>query len=85
MNKWFLKKTTKTLFPSLVTFNSWISWTTSVEQQVFINSWNQNKISEAEGFFPCEWFDHMDKMQNTEIPSYDAFYSKLDDWNPPED
>ena len=36
-----------------------------------------NKTSETKGFLPYEWFDHLDKMQNTEYPPYDAFYSKL--------
>ena len=35
------------------------------------------KTSETKGFFPYEWFDHPDKMQNPELPPYDAFYSKL--------
>ena len=35
------------------------------------------KTSETKAFFPYEWFDHPDKMQNTEIPPYDTFYSKL--------
>ena len=35
------------------------------------------KTWETNGFFPYEWFDHPDKMQNTELPPYDALYSKL--------
>ena len=35
------------------------------------------KTSETIGFFPYEWFDHPDKMQNTELPPFDTFYSKL--------
>ena len=35
------------------------------------------KNSETKGFFPYEWFDHLDKMPNTELPPYDDFYSKL--------
>ena len=35
------------------------------------------RTSKTKGFFPYEWFDHPDKMQNTELPPYDAFYSKL--------
>ena len=35
------------------------------------------KTSETKRFFPYEWFDHPDKMQNTELPPYDAFYSKI--------
>ena len=27
-------------------------------------------------FFRYEWFDHPDKMQNTQLPQSDAFYSK---------
>ena len=40
------------------------------------------KTSQTKGFFPYESFDHPDKMQNTELPPYDAFYSKLRSWNP---
>ena len=40
------------------------------------------KTSETKGFFPYEWFDHADKMQNTELPPYDALYSKLRSSNP---
>ena len=40
------------------------------------------KTSEKKGFFPYEWFDHPDKMQNTEFPPYDAFYSELRSCNP---
>ena len=42
------------------------------------------KTSETKRFFPYEWFDHPDKMQNTELPPYDAFYSKLRSFSPPE-
>ena len=40
------------------------------------------KTSETKIFFPYEWFDHADKMHNTELPPYDAFYSKLRSCNP---
>ena len=40
------------------------------------------KTSEPKGFFPYEWFDHPDKMQSTELPPYDAFYTKLRSCNP---
>ena len=40
------------------------------------------KTSKTKGFFPYEWFNHPDKMQNTELPPYDAFYSKLRGCNP---
>ena len=40
------------------------------------------KTSETKGFFPYERFDHTDKMQNTELPPYEAFYSKLRSCNP---
>ena len=35
------------------------------------------KTSETKRFFPYGWFDNPDKMQNTELPPKDAFYSKL--------
>ena len=40
------------------------------------------KTSETKRFFPYEWFDHPDKRQITELPPYDAFYSKLRSCNP---
>ena len=40
------------------------------------------KTSETKGFFLYECFDHPDKMQNPELPPYDAFYSKLRSCNP---
>ena len=40
------------------------------------------KTSETKKFFPYEWFDHLDKMQNPKLPPYDAFYSKLRRSNP---
>ena len=35
------------------------------------------KTSETKGFFPYEWFDYPQKMTNSELPPYDAFFSKL--------
>ena len=40
------------------------------------------KTSETEGFFPYEWFDCPQKMINSELPPYDAFFSKLRNVNP---
>ena len=41
-----------------------------------------NKTSETKGFFPYEWFDCPQKMNNSELPPYDAFFSKLRNMNP---
>ena len=35
------------------------------------------KTSETKGFFPYEWFDCPRKMNNRELPPYNAFFSKL--------
>ena len=40
------------------------------------------KTSETKTFFPYQWFDQPDKMQNTALPPYGAFYSKLRSCNP---
>ena len=40
------------------------------------------KISETKRFFPYEWLNHPNKIQNTELSPYDAFYSKLRSCNP---
>ena len=40
------------------------------------------RTSETKGFFPHEWFDHHEKMQNTQLPPHDALYSKLRSCNP---
>ena len=41
-----------------------------------------SKTSETKGFFPYEWFDCPQKMNNSELPPYDAFFSKLRNVNP---
>ena len=40
------------------------------------------KTSETTGFFPYEWFDCPQKMNNSELPPYDAFFSKLRNMKP---
>ena len=40
-----------------------------------------HNTSETKGVFPYEWFDYPDRMQNTELPPYDTFYSKLRNCN----
>ena len=40
------------------------------------------KTSETKSFLLHEWFDHPDKMQNTVLPPYDAFYSQNHSCNP---
>ena len=40
------------------------------------------KTSETKGFFPHEWFDCPQKMNNSELPPYDAIFSKLRNVNP---
>ena len=34
------------------------------------------------GFFPNEWFDNPDKLDFTELPPFEAFFSKLRNNNP---
>ena len=41
-----------------------------------------HKTSQTKRFLPYEWFDHLDKRQNTELPLNDAFYSRLRSCNP---
>ena len=41
-----------------------------------------SKTSETKGFLPYEWFGHPDKMQNPEVPPYDASYSNIRSCNP---
>ena len=40
------------------------------------------KTAETKGFFPYEWFDCPQKMNNSEFPTYNAFFSKLRNLNP---
>ena len=40
------------------------------------------KTAETKGFFPYEWFDCPQKMNNSELPPYDAFFNKLRNVNP---
>ena len=43
------------------------------------------KTAETKGFFPYEWFDCPQKMNNSELPPYDAFLNKLRNVNPLEE
>ena len=40
------------------------------------------KTSESKGFLPYEWFDCPQKVNNCELPPYDAFFTKLRNVNP---
>ena len=40
------------------------------------------ETAETKGFFPYEWFDCPQKMNNSELPPYDAFFSGLRNMNP---
>ena len=40
------------------------------------------KTEETEGFFPYEWFDNAEKLNNKELPPYDSFFSKLRNIHP---
>ena len=40
------------------------------------------KTAETKGFFPYEWFDCPQEMNNSELPPYVAFFSKLRNVNP---
>ena len=40
------------------------------------------QVEETKGFFSYEWFDHPDKLKETSLPPYDAFYSELKRVNP---
>ena len=35
------------------------------------------KTEESKGFFPYEWFDNPEKLNNKELTPYDSFFSKL--------
>ena len=41
-----------------------------------------HKTAETKGFFPYEWFHCPQKMNNSELPPYDALFSKLRNVNP---
>ena len=40
------------------------------------------KASELKGYFPYEWFDTPNKLDEQQLPSYDDFYSRLKNSNP---
>ena len=40
------------------------------------------KTKETKGFFPYEWFDCPEKMNNKELPPFDTFFSVLRNSNP---
>ena len=40
------------------------------------------KTEETKGFFPYEWFDNPEKLNNKELSPYDSFFSKVHNINP---
>ena len=40
------------------------------------------KASETKGYFPYEWFDTPNQLDEQQLPSYDDFYNKLKSSNP---
>ena len=40
------------------------------------------KASEMKGYFPYEWFDTLNKLDEQQLPSYDDFYSNQKNSNP---
>ena len=40
------------------------------------------KTEETKSFFPYEWFDNPEKLNNKELPPYDSFFSTLRNVNP---
>ena len=51
-----------------------ISKTLSDKECVTLNKF---KLERRKGIFPYEWLDSIDKLNNTELPPKEAFYSKL--------
>ena len=41
------------------------------------------KTAETKGFFPYEWFDCPQKMNNSELPPYDVFFEQTSKRDPP--
>ena len=61
----------------LLDFMKFLGGATSLDSML-----KANKAAETKSFFPYEWFDCPQKMNNSEIPPYDAFFSKLRNVNP---
>ena len=40
------------------------------------------RTKETKGFFPYEWFNCPEKLNNKELPPYDSFFSVLRNYNP---
>ena len=56
----------------LLHFMNFIGGATSLDS--FLKAY---KTSETEGFVPYDWLDCPQKKNNSELPSYDAIFSKL--------
>ena len=61
----------------LLDFMNFLGGATSLDS--FLKAY---KTSETRGFFPYEWFDSPQKMNNSELPPYNAFCSNFRNVNP---
>ena len=61
----------------LLDFMNFLGGATSLDS--FLKAY---QTKETKGFFPYEWFDCPEKMNNKELPPYDSFFSILRNSNP---
>ena len=61
----------------LLDFMNFLGGATSLDS--FLEAY---KTTKTKGFFPYEWFDCPEKMNNKELPPYDSFFSILRNNNP---
>ena len=82
MNQWFLKKANQYIYFKLGDFQlldieNFLGGTKILDS--FLKAY---KTSETDGFFLYDWFNHTDKVENTDLSPYDALCSKLRGCNP---
>ena len=66
----------------LVMFNFLMFLTCFEVLPFFIHSWKLTKHRRPKWFFPYEWFNHSVKLNDEELPPYEAFHIKRQNFYP---
>ena len=78
LNLWLSKRLEISYLSSLETYKFSTSWNFWVEQHL----WREIASEIKKKFFPYELSDSANKLENEELPPYEAFFSKLRNNNP---
>ena len=79
----FVFKNSTNLFRSHLVMFNFLTFLTCLEVlPILIHSWKLTRHRRPKWFFPYEWFNHSVKLNDEELPPYEAFHIKRQNFYP---